>query len=89
MKIKKKVKMTALLFLAVVVAFSANWLLSSYKPTEDAVQVFNSNTKVEVSKDKYIAFAPRDKAPDTALIFYPGGKVSPEAYAPLCSKIAA
>lgn len=89
MKRKKQFKITALLLLLIVIAFTANWLLSSYKPTDEAVQVFNGKNNVEVSKDKYITFTPRDKAPDTALIFYPGGKVSPEAYAPLCSKIAA
>jgi hypothetical protein len=89
MKRKKQFRIIAFLVLLIVIAFTANWLLSSYKPTDEAVAVFNSNNNVEVSKDKYITFTPRDKVPDTALIFYPGGKVSPDAYAPLCSKIAA
>jgi hypothetical protein len=89
MKRKKQFRIITFLVLLIVIAFTANWLLSSYKPTDEAVAVFNNNNNVEVSKDKYITFTPRDKAPDTALIFYPGGKVSPDAYAPLCSKIAA
>jgi hypothetical protein len=89
MKRKKQFRIIAFLVLLIVIAITANWLLSSYKPTDEAAAVFNSNNNVEVSNDKYITFTPRDKVPDTALIFYPGGKVSPDAYAPLCSKIAA
>lgn len=89
MKRKKKVRIITFLVVLIAIAFTANWLFSSYKPADEAVQVFSSNNNVEVTKDKYITFTPRDKAPDTALIFYPGGKVLPEAYAPLCSKIAA
>jgi hypothetical protein len=88
MKIKKQFKITLIIFAAIFLAFAANWLLSSYKPTEEAVQVFSSSN-VEVSKDKFITFKPKEKTPETGLIFYPGGKVAPEAYAPLCSKIAA
>jgi dienelactone hydrolase len=89
MKKKKQIKIISLIALLIVIAFAANWLLTSYKPTEDTIAVFSSSNTVEVSKDKYITFMPRDKSPETALIFYPGGKVSPEAYAPLCNKIAA
>lgn len=89
MKRKKLFKIITLIVAVVVIIAGSNWLFSSYKPTDEAVAVFNSNTNVEVSKDKYITFTPRGKVPDTALIFYPGGKVAPEAYAPLCSKIAA
>jgi hypothetical protein len=73
MKRKKQFRIITFLVLLIVVAFTANWLLSSYKPTDEAAAVFNSNNNVEVSKDKYITFTPRDKVPDTALIFYPGG----------------
>jgi dienelactone hydrolase len=88
MKIKKRLKIAVIIIAAAFLVLAANWLFSSYKPTEEAVQVFN-NSNVEVSKDKFITYKPKDKIPDTALIFYPGGKVEPEAYAPLCSKIAA
>ncbi|MCM0647383.1 alpha/beta hydrolase [Clostridium swellfunianum] len=88
MKRKRQFRIIAFLAFAVLIAFAANWLFSSYKPADEAVAVFNSSN-VEVSLDKYITFTPKNKTPDTALIFYPGGKVEPEAYAPLCSKIAA
>lgn len=88
MKRNKLFKIVTLLIAAVVIITASIWLFSSYKPTDDAIAVFSSNSNVEVTKGKYITFTPRDKAPDTALIFYPGGKVAPEAYAPICSKIA-
>jgi hypothetical protein len=88
MKSKKKIKIIIFLVTAVIIAFTSNWLFSSYKPTEEAISVFSSFNTFEVTKDKYIIFKPLNKTPDTALIFYPGGKVSPEAYGPICSKIA-
>lgn len=88
MKNKTQVRIIIFLVTAAILALASNWLFRSYKPTEEAISVFSSINTVEVTKDKYITFKPRNKTPDTALIFYPGGKVSPEAYGPLCSKIA-
>lgn len=64
------------------------WSLNFYKPSKEAEAVFNSNSRIEIAKDKYITFTPKNTKTDIGFIFYPGGKVAPEAYTPLCEKIA-
>lgn len=44
---------------------------------------------VTVSRDDWIVFRPGDSDPTVGLIFYPGGKAEPAAYAPLLRNLAA
>ena len=89
MKRVKHLKLILFAILIILVGYSVFWVSSYSKPTEDAVAVFNSNSSINVTRDKFITFTPKYKEATTGFIFYPGGKVAPEAYAPLCSKIAA
>ena len=89
MKKIRHLKLISFVIIIILVVYSAFWVSSYSKPTEDAVAVFNSSSSINVTRDKFITFAPKYKEPTTGFIFYPGGKVAPEAYAPLCSKIAA
>jgi pimeloyl-ACP methyl ester carboxylesterase len=47
-----------------------------------------SSTAVTVSSDDWISFTPTDTAPTAGFIFYPGGKVEEQAYAPILRGIA-
>lgn len=76
------------ILLVVATVSGAIWINKTYKPNEEAKNVLAGTSKVKVTKDNYIEFMPTDKEPETGLIFYPGGLVEPEAYAPLCEKIA-
>lgn len=71
-----------------VAAGAIIWVNKTYKPNEEAKAVLSGTQKVTVTKDTYIEFLPTDRQPDKGFIFYPGGLVEPEAYAPLCEKIA-
>lgn len=64
------------------------WASISYKPMEEALDALESTDLVDVSITDYIVFTPKNTTPTTGLIFYPGGKVQPEAYAPLMLSIA-
>lgn len=64
------------------------WASQSYKPHEIAKNALISDSLVEVNVGKVISFTPKDIEPTKGFIFYPGAKVDPEAYAPLCKKIA-
>lgn len=88
MKKRKFLRFIPLLLIVLIVSYAAFWVLSYSRPTEDAITAFNSNSNIEVLNDKFITFTPKDKKTETGFIFYPGGKVAPEAYAPICSKIA-
>lgn len=57
------------------------------RPTAEALSSLKSNAKVTIEKNKYITFTPKTST-DIGFIFYPGGKVAAEAYAPLCAGIA-
>ena len=46
------------------------------------------DTRVSVSSDPWLVFQPAGAAPSTGLIFYPGGRVDPRAYAPLAHAVA-
>ena len=89
MKKIRHLKLIPFVIIIILVGSSAFWVSSYSKPTEDAIAVFNTNSSINVARDKFITFTPKYKKATTGFIFYPGGKVAPEAYAPLCSKIAA
>lgn len=59
-----------------------------YRPTEQALAALNSTEQVEVSylEDGTLVFKPVES--NKGLIFYPGGKVAYEAYAPLMQALA-
>lgn len=89
-KFKKYIKITSgvivLLFLLGVV----NWIGTSYKPGQLALDslISDNNVEVTVDEDENIIFTPKLKEVTKGFILYPGAKVDCEAYAPLCKKIA-
>ena len=64
------------------------WANDSYKPQVLAKEALISDNTVEVKIDKFISFTPKKIEATKGFIFYPGAKVDPESYAPLCRKIA-
>lgn len=92
-----KIIITVVLSIAVVL-FALSYTLfkvyagNYYKASDEAIQTLQENNDlIEVKKSKasvneVIVFAPKN--PEAGLIFYPGGKVQYEAYAPLLRKCA-
>lgn len=64
------------------------WLNDSYKPQLLAKDSLISDNNVQVKIDKFISFTPKNIEATKGFIFYPGAKVDPKSYAPLCRKIA-
>ena len=60
----------------------------SYPAGPAATAALVSDENVEVSQGDWIVFTPTSTAPESGWIFYPGGKVAAEAYAPLVRKFA-
>ncbi len=87
---KPKAIRRALLLAAVILAsaFGWEWLENgSYPAGETDLSAFASDAAVAVTKEKgRIVFAPREA--DRGFIFYPGGRVSHQAYAPLMRALA-
>ena len=82
-----------LLGLAVVFVIAAGaffWYVTDYyQATTDAVEALQSDESVTITEtDDAITFAPNGEDPEEGIIFYPGGKVEAEAYAPLLRSLA-
>jgi dienelactone hydrolase len=75
-------------FILVLIPFFVS-ACSSYKAFDEVDNYLVSTSEVtyEIDGTRQI-FIPVSSPKDTAVIMYPGGSVEPEAYAPLCHRIA-
>jgi hypothetical protein len=64
------------------------WASASLQPMPEALAALQSDNLVQVQTVPWLEFRPLDKSPDTGVIFYPGGKVDPRAYAPPMHRLA-
>ncbi|MFA9398167.1 MAG: alpha/beta hydrolase [Clostridiaceae bacterium] len=88
MKIKHKILLAFSLLLVVIIIGFLIYVNDVYKPSDDAMLAFNSNTIITTENDDYISFIPKGNIKDTAYIFYPGGKVDPLSYSTYAKKIS-
>jgi len=91
-KNKKSIRISIVAIIAAVSLFAAGfyiYTLDYYRADASAVQTIESNEANLKSQDSVTVFYP-DVANDkgSALIFYPGGKVEAEAYAPLLERLS-
>lgn len=87
-KFKKNIKIGLCVLVVIFLVGIINWIGTSYKPGQLALDSLVSDNKVEVTVDGNITFAPKEKEATKGFILYPGAKVDAKAYAPLCRKIA-
>jgi len=78
----------AVLFLAGLVVFTV-WARQIVAADVQARLALDSNDAVAVARTEWVEFIPRDADPETGVIFYPGGKADPVAYAPILRDLAA
>lgn len=88
---KRILKLTAIGIVVLVIVGGlgmVTWATLGARPAQDvALAAMESSENVTVRQDDWIVFEPASK-PDTGIIFYPGGLVEPEAYAPILHSIA-
>lgn len=87
-KIFKNIVILSFTILAIVLVGFVTWAKDSYEPTEEAQQVFKNMDVIDITEDEFITFTPKGYTPNKGFIFYPGGKVNPEAYSILAKGIA-
>lgn len=75
------------LALAAFIAFVV-WVRQIAPADAGASLAFDSDGLVAVTRGDWITFQPRDADPITGVIFYPGGKAEPAAYAPMLRSLA-
>ena len=65
------------------------WIVFSYQSRDLPAAVLQSDAALTVTQSReYISFWPEAHQPVTGLLFYPGGMVDPNAYAPLARQLA-
>jgi pimeloyl-ACP methyl ester carboxylesterase len=69
-----------------LVAFA--WVRQVIAADATASAGLDSGPGVTVSRSEWFVFRPKDEASDVGLIFYPGGKADPVAYAPILRALA-
>jgi hypothetical protein len=65
------------------------WVRQGAEAEPDARFALDSDEVIQVSRQDWIVFQPRDAEVTTGVIFYPGGKAEPAAYAPVLRALAA
>lgn len=87
---RKRGKRIALILLIIIVVFVVAmfvYLERYYHADADAMKALNSDAQVTVTEtsEGYLFDGPGE---DSAIVFYPGGKVEEESYAPLMRRLA-
>ena len=89
----KKILSGILVFLVIIAAASAIYLGNYYHASDEAAAIAENALHVHSEHRDFLIFGTEELSENSGssedvLIFYPGGKVEMEAYAPLCSEIA-
>lgn len=87
---KKKLALLIILVIVAVAAASFAYYVSDYYHADNtaAAALKSTNFYNVTDTDSSITFTPTQNKSTTGIIFYPGGKVQPEAYSVIASKIA-
>lgn len=64
------------------------WASTPLGPLPEAQQALQSTAEVQVETGRWLVFRPVGRQPTGGLIVYPGGRVSPAAYAPIARGVA-
>ena len=87
-KIIKKYWWILPLVLVMGIAGFVAWAEMAAPPMAEAVAALETDSKIQVTTEPWLVFTPQNVQPTTGLIFYPGGRVDPRAYAPMARAIA-
>ncbi|MEO8395090.1 MAG: alpha/beta hydrolase [Chloroflexota bacterium] len=74
--------------LVIAVAGFVVWAETAAAPMPEALAALQSDANVTVKTDGLLEFIPTDESSAVGLIFYPGAKVDPRAYAPMAHALA-
>ena len=85
----RKIILSACVLLLAAMIFAVGFYLLTYDHASDTAEAAAADAvQVELGGREVWLFEPDEASGAPALIFYPGGKVQPEAYAPLCRALA-
>jgi dienelactone hydrolase len=89
MRVFRRILLVFVLVLVLAVGAFIVWAsLPAGALMPEAVTALRGTERVTVSTQPYLTFRPAEGEVTTGFVFYPGGKVQPEAYAPYAAAIA-
>ncbi len=88
-RLRKTIGTLLLLAVMIAVIYGGMWFMASYEPDMLSLIAMQTNDKVTVvATDDYISFTPISGTSKPGLLYYPGAKVEPEAYAVMAQRLA-
>ena len=84
----KKILSGMVIIFFIFIGLFAWYINDDYDATDEALIALESNEKVTVFEGDPLRFYPKNEEAEIGIIFYPGGKVEEEAYAPLMQSLA-
>lgn len=91
-QMKKTLKIISISLIALIVIGMAGftfWASDAAQPEEIALESLSSAQEVQFSSlNQWLVFSPTESQATTGLVFYPGARVDPRAYAPAAQAIA-
>ena len=75
--------------LAAFLVWGIQWATYARPPLPEALDALVSDEFVQVAQESWLTFAPAQAHAAVGFIFYPGGRINPQGYAPLMRTIAA
>lgn len=88
MRLIKRLLITLIIVIILAIAAFVVWANTPPAPMPAALQALQSDTQVTVETDPWITFVPDGAPATTGFIFYPGGRVDAQSYAPPLRQIA-
>ncbi len=85
---RRKILASLVLFAIIGAALAYSQLSPIGELMPEAIAALRSDDIIHVNRERWIVFAPNAAEVASGFIFYPGGRVQPEAYAPLARAIA-
>ncbi len=85
---KRNILFGLLAFVLVFIGTFVSWAGDARQAKTPALTAMQGSAAASVTTDKWIIFTPTNATPTVGFIFYPGGKVEAEAYAPVLLTLA-
>ena len=89
---KRKIWVGVLIGVLIIIGLGVGafllWASNPHPAMPEALESLKTDDQVQVALDPWITFTPIAQQPSTGFIFYPGGLVEAQAYAPAARAIA-
>jgi hypothetical protein len=85
---RRKIIIAALIIVALASGGFLLWAETPFGPMPEALAALQSDSKVQVTSDRWLVFQPNGTQKQVGFIFYPGGRVDERSYAPMARALA-